>query len=114
MIVANQAEIEAKIVTNPLAKNASIKRLIGEEEGWEDYVMRIIELEAGGNSPRHEHEWEHINYVLEGEGNLMIAGKDHALTVGSYAYVPAGTLHQFTNTGEGTFRFICIVPKRGH
>jgi quercetin dioxygenase-like cupin family protein len=28
--------------------------------------------------------------------------------------VPANTEHQFRNTGDGTFRFICIVPTEGH
>ncbi len=113
-MVGKEAEIVAKKVTNPQANNAAMKVLIGAEQGWDDYVMRIIELEAGGHSPRHQHDWEHINYVVEGQGNLMIEGENHSLAVGSYAYVPANTLHQFSNTGDSVFRFICIVPKCGH
>ena len=114
MIVANEKDVHAIIMESPEVKNAAMKALISPKEGWDGYVMRVVELAQGGYSPRHAHDWPHINYILEGHGSLHVDGKDTPVETGSYAYVPAGTRHQYKNEGNGTFRFICIVPQEGH
>jgi quercetin dioxygenase-like cupin family protein len=114
MIVANEKDVHAMVMESPEVKEAAMKALISPQEGWEGYVMRVIELGQGGYSPRHTHDWPHINYVLEGSGSLHINGEDTPIEAGSYAYVPAGSLHQYKNEGNGMFRFICIVPQEGH
>lgn len=91
-----------------------VKRvLVGPSEGWQGWVLRLFELEPAGHTPRHAHPWPHINYVTGGSGTLHIEGVDHAVTVGSYAYVPAGAVHQFSNAGDDTFAFLCVVPEEG-
>ena len=114
MIVSNEKDVHAMVLESPEVKNAAMKALISPAEGWDGYVMRVIELDEGGYSPKHTHDWPHINYILEGKGSLHIEGRQNPLEVGSYAYVPAGSLHQYKNEGSGTFRFICIVPQEGH
>jgi quercetin dioxygenase-like cupin family protein len=114
MIVAHEKDALAAVFNHPQAKNAAMKVLIGPQQGWSDYVMRIIELDADGCSPSHAHDWPHINFMLEGHGILMIDGQEHRVQAGSYAYVPANCHHQFKNAGPEKFRFICIVPKEGH
>lgn len=114
MIVSNVKDVPVIEVSSPLAKNASMKALVSDKEGWEGYVMREVEVLEGGFTPKHTHPWEHINYMLEGEGELVIDGKINKVTKGSFAFVPPGSLHQFRNAGKGTFKFICIVPKQGH
>jgi len=113
-MIGHVSELEVKKVNNPDAKNAAMKVLISPEEGWEGYVMRIVEVDENGYTPIHSHPWPHINYMLEGEGELMINDKAYPVKAGSYAYVPSSTLHQFKNIGKSTFKFICIVPKEGH
>jgi quercetin dioxygenase-like cupin family protein len=114
MIVDNEKNLLAAAFNHPEVKNAAMKVLIGKDQGWDDYVMRVIELASDGYSPKHTHPWPHINYMLEGSGTLTIEGEDHPVQAGSYAYVPAGKEHQFKNSGSSTFRFICIVPREGH
>lgn len=114
MIVANEKDVIAAPIESPEVKGAKIKALIGPQQGWGDHVMRVIELDEQGYSPAHAHPWPHINYMLEGRGVLMMEGKEHPVEAGGYAFVPAGTPHQFRNTGTEKFRFICIVPKEGH
>ena len=114
MIVANEKELVATIVNHPDAHKARMKVPIGAAQGWSDHVLRIVELDAEGHSPRHTHDWPHINYMLGGSGVLFIEGEEYNVEKGTYAYVPANAEHQFRNTGDGTFRFICIVPKEGH
>lgn len=113
-MVGNFNDLEAKILTGDLVKNAGMKVLIGKEQGWDDYVMRVIELGVDGHSPKHSHPWPHINYMIEGEGVVMIDGVDHPVKAGSYSYVPSNLIHQFRNTSNVPFKFICIVPKEGH
>lgn len=114
MYIGHVDELTAKIAADPLAKNTGMKVLISNEEGWTDHVMRVVELGVDGHSPKHQHDWPHINYVVEGEGTLFLNGKLNPLKVGTYAYVPSNELHQFANTGAGPFKFICIVPNKGH
>jgi quercetin dioxygenase-like cupin family protein len=114
MSVGNIKDLNKIDVNHPSALNASMKVLVSPNEGWAGYVMRHVEVEEGGYTPKHSHPWPHINYMIEGEGELFINGKINKVTPGSYAYVPSDSLHQFRNAGKGLFKFICIVPEEGH
>lgn len=114
MIVGNFNNLTATPVASSAAKDAAMKVLVSPKEGWEGHVMRVIELGPHGYSPKHEHDWPHINYIIEGEGSLLIGETLYPLTAGGYAYVPENTLHQFSNTSDRPFKFICIVPEKGH
>ncbi len=107
--VSHRNEIAATQISALVTKQL----LVTPKEGWTGHVMRLFTLEANGAAPRHSHDWEHIIYVLEGEGNLFLEGSDHPLSAGSVAYVPALSDHQISNRTEGRFVFICIVPERG-
>lgn len=103
-----------KVDMTPSGAIKAVKQVaIGPEQGWEDYVMRIMTVEPGGNTPKHAHEWPHINYVISGEGVLMIDEQEFGIHDGACAYVPSGASHRFTNTGASPLQFICIVPTRG-
>ncbi len=95
-------------------KNASMKVLISPKDGWKGHVMRVLDLQKDGYTPKHSHPWYHVNYILDGEGELLIGNEVHKLSKGSYAYVPANTIHQFRNTGDKVLSFICIVIEEGH
>ncbi len=114
MIVNHEDNVSGVKFDNPETLGASMKALISPNEGWEGYVMRVLELTEGGYSPKHSHPWPHINYILEGQGVLHLEGEDHEIKKGSYAYVPGDKLHQFKNPGKDVFKFICIVPEIGH
>ncbi|KAA0258131.1 cupin domain-containing protein [Deferribacter autotrophicus] len=89
------------------------KIAIGKDEGWDDYVMRVFRIEAGGHTPKHKHPWPHINYVIRGAGRLLIDGKDYSIEEGSVAFVPSNLVHQFKNDGNEDLELICIVPTKG-
>jgi quercetin dioxygenase-like cupin family protein len=52
--------------------------------------------------------------MLEGQGEVLNNGEYQAVKAGSFSFIEADTLHQFRNTGDEVFKFICIVPKEGH
>ncbi len=94
--------------------NDVVKRvLVGPAEGWDGHVMRLFEIGVGGHTPRHRHDWPHINVIVSGRGVLHVDGTDHELVQGSSAFVPANALHQFSNAGDETLQLVCIVPERG-
>lgn len=114
MEVDHESNIVAAPVADPQALGAAMKVLVSPDQGWTDHVMRIIELAPDGYSPHHTHPWPHINYVISGQGVVHIDGQETPVKGGSYAFVPAGARHQYRSTGQGAFRFICIVPREGH
>lgn len=113
MIVANVKEVEGITIDNPEAKGILKKVLVSPHNGWEGYVMRSFELKGGGYTPRHTHPWPHINYITGGRGVLFLEGREYPLEKGSFAYVPGGKEHQFSNKAEETFSLLCIVPEEG-
>jgi len=114
MIVSNINEVDGKIVNHPNAKGALMKVLVSPAEGWDGYVMRELEVDVDGYTPKHLHPWPHINYMLSGEGELLLGEEVKKVKAGSFAYVPSNVLHQFRNIGKDKFKFICIVPEEGH
>lgn len=114
MALGHLDQLLGTAMTNPEVKGAVMKVLISPNEGWENHVMRVFEIEAGGYTPRHAHPWPHINYIIEGEGHLFLNGVENSIKAGSYAFVPSNELHQFRNTGSTPLKFICIVPLEGH
>ena len=114
MVVGNTKDLEKKTIESYQVQGVTMKVLVSPKEGWEGHVMRDHEVEENGYTPKDSHPWPHINYIIEGSGELMIDGVVHPVSAGSYAYVPLDTLHQFKNVGQGIFKFICIVPEFGH
>ncbi|MFA5576580.1 MAG: cupin domain-containing protein [Tissierellaceae bacterium] len=114
MIVSHKDLLDGVKVENPEARGALMKVLITPKEGWEGHVMRIFEVEVDGFTPKHNHPWPHINYIIGGKGILHINGEDNEIKAGSFAYVPSNLDHQFRNIGDEKLEFVCIVPEEGH
>lgn len=113
MIVSHVRDVVGNRLSGPEINNVLRKMLISPKEGWDGYVMRLFELGEGGHTPKHTHDWPHINFITSGKGILHLDGTDYPLETGSFAYVPGGKIHQFKNNGTDPFTFICIVPKEG-
>jgi quercetin dioxygenase-like cupin family protein len=113
MFVADIKEVEKKQISGEGIQNVLKQVPVGPEQGWEDHILRVFTLQKDGHTPKHSHDWEHINYVISGKGMLEIEGKKHELNTGSFAVVPSNKEHQYSNAGDEDFVMICIVPSRG-
>jgi quercetin dioxygenase-like cupin family protein len=113
MPVRKYRDLLATAVQMDGAKNVVKKIPIGASEGWQDHTLRTFTLAPGGHTPRHSHDWEHVNYIIRGKGNLMIDSQDHEVVEKDFAFVPPNIEHQFSNPFDEPFEFICIVPNRG-
>ena len=67
-------EVDLEHPQEPGVKNIKVRWLISKKDGAQNFAMRLFEIKPGGNSPLHQHEWEHEVFILEGEGT--VAGKE--------------------------------------
>ena len=95
----------------PGAKGAGIRWLIAEADGAENFAMRMIELEPGGQSPFHSHDSEHEIFVWKGRGEVRMEDQTRPISPGTVVFVPPGVDHQFLNTSDRErLEFICVIP----
>ena len=113
MSILKKEDMPIVEVAMAAAKNVTKQTGITGKNGWGGWSMRIFTLGKDGYTPRHSHEWPHINYIIKGKGTLFIDGKEQNVKPGDTAYVKGGEEHQFKNAGEEELSFICIVPEEG-
>lgn len=93
------------------AKGVRIRLLIHEAEGAPNFYMRLFDVEPGGHTPRHTHDWEHEVYILSGSGTAVTPEGDKPIAAGDCVYVAPGDDHQFRNNGGEELRFLCLIPR---
>jgi quercetin dioxygenase-like cupin family protein len=77
------------------------------------FSFRVFSIDPGGNTPFHNHAFEHLNYVITGHGAVVDkTGKERELKEGDFIMVLPDEIHQYKNSSaEEPFVFICAVPK---
>ena len=113
MAIMKKDSIEFSVVKGEDILGTIKSNVIGSNQGWENHTLRLFRLAAGGQTPHHQHDWEHVNYVTKGKGTLMIGNQVTEISQGDFAFVPPNTMHQFRNPHDSDFEFICIVPNKG-
>lgn len=86
--------------------------MIGEAEGAPNFVMRLFNVAVGGHTPFHHHDFEHVVYVIKGQGMLKTPGGDHPFEEGDGVYVAPDEEHQFVNAGNCELVFTCTIPNQ--
>lgn len=86
---------------------------LSKDDGTPVYSYRVFTITGGGNTPYHQHDYEHMNYVIEGEGFLVNEdGEKQPIGKGDFALVLPNEKHQYQNASEeNNFVMICGVPK---
>jgi len=100
-------EIDEKEVNIAGASNTRMQVLT---EGAGNFTMRRFVVEKGGHTPMHSHPWEHEAYVLKGRGRVAGDKSSFDVEEGTVIYVEPEEKHQFLNTGDEPFEFICVIP----
>lgn len=109
-MIKHFTEVEAEPVEMEGAVGAKVRWLI--KEGAPNFYLRLFELEPGGYTPRHRHDYEHEIFILEGQGSALYEGEEHWIEPGYFLLVHPNAEHQLQNTGEALLRFLCLIPKR--
>ena len=113
MATIKYGEIDLKPVAMDGVEKVTKSDVIGSLQGWDTHTLRVFRIEPGGFTPYHQHDWEHVNFVIKGKRTLMIGDDTHDLSENDFALVPPNTMHQFRNPYDKVFEFVCIVPNRG-
>ena len=65
-------------------------------------------LPPGARTTPHYHpKTEEIYYILEGEALMRIGDESRDVAAGDAIAIPPGLVHQITNTGDTTLKFLC-------
>jgi quercetin dioxygenase-like cupin family protein len=94
------------------AKGVFKQVLLSRNDGAPTFSFRVFTVEPGGHTPLHSHPFEHMNYVIEGQGTLVAGDRELAIEQGNFAMVLPSETHQFKNAlANKPLVFICAVPK---
>ena len=74
MYIKKRSEIDKIKLEADTIKNVEKQVLIGGKQGWDSHVMRMFTLGQEGYSPKHSHPWDHMVYIVKGEGVIFIDG----------------------------------------
>ncbi|PKL24730.1 MAG: cupin [Spirochaetae bacterium HGW-Spirochaetae-3] len=111
-MVRHENDVQSVAMVGEGIEGVTKRILIGPKDGYDGF-FRVFTVRPGGKSPYHAHEWFHANYILEGQGKIVIDGVEQPIEAGSVAYIDGGKKHNFVNTGSSPLRFICLVPQSG-
>ena len=108
----------AGIVAGLSAQQAGFKRTVIQQADLSvpgrEATTAIAEFQPGATVGRHTHPGEEVGYVLEGAIVLEQPGKPAVtLGAGKTFFIPAGTVHNATNSGSTPARVLAtyIVEK---
>ncbi len=113
MKITSLDQTEKTIVNMEGAKDVFRQVPLSKEDGAPNFVFRVFSVEPGGHTPYHQHPFEHLNFVIEGNGALVTEDKqEHPIKKGDFALVNPDEIHQYKNkSDQEPFVMICAVPK---
>jgi len=112
MYVTRLDKVEKTTLGMESAKGVYKQIPLSRKDGVPTFSFRVFTVEPGGYTPFHQHEFEHMNYVINGEGILVAEDREHELREGDFALILPGEKHQFKNSSENQDLFIiCAVPR---
>lgn len=110
MKITHYSECDGVLFDSEAVKGVTGRVAIGQADGAKNFCMRVFELEEGGYSPRHSHEWEHEIFVHSGKGEILNKDKWVPISTGYIVFVPGNLVHQIRNVGDEPFVFACLIP----
>lgn len=113
MKISNLDQIE-KIKANIEGAKEVYKQVpLSKQDGSPHFSFRVFTIEPEGHTPFHKHPFEHLNYIIEGQGCLVEEnGKEHEVKKGDFVLVLPDEQHQYKNRSQNSpFIMICAVPK---
>lgn len=114
MAVKKYTELKLDDISSDDVDRTAMTNVIGAPDGWNSHTLRVFRIEPGGHTPRHQHDWEHVNYCISGKAQLRIGDTVTEFGRRDFAFIPPNTQHQFTNPFSDPVEFICIVPNRAY
>ncbi|MBP1749933.1 MAG: cupin 2 protein [Deltaproteobacteria bacterium] len=114
MKITDLTKVDKVPMTMEGAKGALKQIPLARADGVPHYSLRVFTIEPDGHTPYHSHPFEHMNYIIDGQGALVDAdGTERPVKKGDFALVMPGEVHQYKNTSTDNtpLVMICLVPK---
>lgn len=110
MIIKKDDDVREDYIEEEGIQNVLKRILIGPEDGSDNIIMRYFKVLPRGNTPFHNHDFEHVVKVERGKGVVVNeAGEETIISEGQSLFIKNNEKHQFKNPFESTFEFICII-----
>lgn len=109
MKIIHKNEVAAKVPAMDGIKGVTLRVMVSEDDGAENFALRVFDLEPHGNTPFHTHAWEHEVYVLSGSGQVRREADEVDIKADTALFVQAGEKHSFVAGADG-LSFICVIP----
>ncbi len=103
-------DVELETPSEEGVKDTKVRWLISKKDGAENFAMRVFEIGPGGNTPLHQHDWEHEVFVLEGKGIMRDKENEKTFKQGDVFFVKPMEWHQFVNNSNEMLKIICLIP----
>jgi quercetin dioxygenase-like cupin family protein len=113
MKITSLDKIEKTKMNMEGAKEAYKQIPISKADGTPSLSLRVFTIEPEGHTPHHRHPFEHLNYIIEGEGALVSeTGMERPVRKGDFVLVLPDEVHQYKNkSSDKPFIMICGVPR---
>jgi quercetin dioxygenase-like cupin family protein len=113
MKITSLDKVERTEMTMEGAKSVWKQIPISKSDGTPAFSFRVFTIMPGGHTPYHSHPFEHLNYIIEGEGAVVMESKDEVpVKKGDFALVLPGEKHRYkNNSAANPMIVICAVPK---
>jgi len=89
-------------------------RLARKTLGAEAFGFNIVDIDAGGEIPAHDHSGdnqEEVFVILEGQGTLVTDGEEHDAPAGTFCRLAPEVNRTIKNNSDATVRALLIgVP----
>ncbi len=86
---------------------------VSKADGTPNFSLRVFTIMPDGHTPYHTHHFEHLNYVIDGEGAVVMeSGEERPVKKGDFILVLPDEKHQYKNkSASDPMIMICGVPK---
>jgi quercetin dioxygenase-like cupin family protein len=112
MIVKKKKDFNSCVIDDDEASGIKFYPMLTAKDGTPTFAMRLFEINPGGYTPRHQHNWEHEVYIISGSGFVLKDEEKIEIEKGDFIYVESSEMHQF-QAGEDGLSIICVVPNEG-
>ena len=114
MIKKNYQEVENKGATltdGTPVKDVYVRWLIDNNDGAQNFAMRMFEIKPHTDVPIHSHWQDHEIFILDGKGKFYNkAGEFYKVQSGDVLYIPPNEKHGIKNKEDEILRFLCLIP----
>lgn len=77
-----------------------------------DFIVRKVCIKEGGIMPNHTNKIQHQQYVLRGEGRVIIGENEYHAKAGDFIYIPAGEPHWYEACYGDDYEFLCMITTK--